>query len=1085
MGDIRRTASNRSFRRGSITGYAPSSARAPYGYNDDLLAPSDGINVHRLDSGMYDSLASSHMPPGLPPPAPALTVSVRSSRRRRMSVDSMHLGGAPAVASPPQISGTANELFSPHGKPFDSLPAFRNLKIRSMLKAVRCHLIAGRKFTDMEWEHQMRWCEVTKEMYGEDVTTKVNALLRLGFAPSVLRGLKEIIEGLEEAMEDPEHMQRGRVFSMGVTQVEKLLGLKAESAELLMTTRSMGGPRRIMENVSMGQSVLGETPRTEVTQADDEEGSRLKLGSRGKPVVTYSELLDNIIVFTPLSSDDDRLDLLFEMFDSGKGKDEEYIRSDDVLRMLQWVKKEADYSNTHAKCVDVVFQRVCEDYIKVMRIENELEDADQVVHPDDHIRNCIEKDGFHRFVLQQIFLSSETGHRVRFRKGDQVIAQNVRSQELNGRHGEVVGPDPRHRGQLIVSFPPPLEERHLHPTNLRFVPGSAPDRERLAKDTDWGLYLPLSLNIRPRADCEPHYPPSEGWRAVLDWLIGHLTLFFFITTIIVLFGIPLYFRYYKRVEIRRMFGAGAAISGACGWVLRWIAIVTIASGCHTTIRLFPKWMQPDPARLPWIHMVLAGIMCFFGLAHIAAASDVLHTITQQDPARVDSVLGTSWSESRTSISSADVVNTIPGATGISMCAVLVVMALCTCAERDSWIFYLGHKLYLALVVLFMIHPLAGWFEWKYGSIVWLSPAIALVLFDLILNWALRKPQVADEVVCLKGHRGTVIGVEFRVKRTKGMVQQQAGEYVEIQAPEVNRQWLPATITSAPELKDDTVHIQVVSRVRTEWLKTAEEKAQRQDGSISQVHIRGPFGLAASDVLKGPQAGGSGKLILAASSEGLFHLSAVLNDLSISLERPNDMARAKVSRLHPVISDFVQKQAQFEVLVVASCRSLEGNLRFQEAVLRCLRLNEHTTKEGTGGVEAAPGDEVMEPMIAIQIHLTHYASQGLGVEAWHRLSKLGANIKEGIKDERIASMIGKCVDYGTPDWETILRRCRYRWLGCKVDVLHWGDAADADHIARMCRDHSFDPHRPGLRPDDSTTFKFHHGRTPAAAQRREG
>eukprot|EP01064_Diplonema_japonicum_P038284 TRINITY_DN920_c6_g2_i2.p1 TRINITY_DN920_c6_g2~~TRINITY_DN920_c6_g2_i2.p1 ORF type:complete len:1162 (+),score=251.20 TRINITY_DN920_c6_g2_i2:134-3487(+) len=1031
-----------------------------------------------LTSARRSSIAASHAipilknlehlsaPPGLPPAPPEgleyaqgihTPVPISARQDERAQRDRAARVQMTAQQQTPQFTEGAAELFKPHGKRIDELPAWKNLKMKAMLTSARQVVRDG---YDLSYERTMRWTEVIHEPFSNELDAKVRALLKLGYPPSVLTGIRDEMQILDEAIAN-EDEHKGDKYSAAVTKFQQLLGLKGETTELLMTTRALDA-QRVMENTAAVQTFPDQ---------DEEGGMMMMTGSLGKPVVTFPELLDNILIFTPVTPVEDKLDLLVEMFDSGE-RDSEYMSMDDVFRMLTWIRKEADYSvNSRQDVVDIMYQRLIRDYQRALREDNWTHDCDEDTHPDEILLAQMKEQGLHRFILEQVLLSSERGGMVHFKPGTEVIVQNVKSKDLNGRTGKVVRKDPRQKGYIIVNFPQPIGEKHLKQTNLRSAPGA--EKVGDVSVDAWGMYANLSLNIRPRMESNPSSVPLEGWIMVTSWIQRNARALLFLLSILLIFGLTFYFRYFKKKDVRDVFGAGAAIAGSCGWVLKWILTVVMISGCAAVMRFLPARIRIRTADLPWVHLSLTALFVLFVIAHVSAAADFMQTITDNDADTVNNILGTSFTTGK-SISSMDVISTIPGITGVAMVGLLFLLGLGSCFARDSWLFYLAHKLYIPLVVLFVMHPMEGWLEWKFGALVWMSVPTVIVIAEFVLNLRNRTTFTAEEVVPIRSFRGNTAGVEFRVKRPEGgMVQQQAGEYVQVMVDAVDRQWQSAAVVTAPEIEDELVRLQVMAKTGTEWLKRAEDLVIMDRADVKGLKIRGPMGMAAADVIKPLSEGGDGKILLVASGEGLLHITAIMMDLCQSLSRPDDHVRRRVSRLHPVVEEFVKsKDKKLELHIVAVTKALEGHRRFLEAVLFCLDL--HNTMSG---VEIMEYDCSKTSKITLNIHVTGWAAQGSGVDCWKRMKKLGSSKRhEGKKDENNDALLTQNIKYGPPDWDGILNMARYRWVDCKVDVLHYGENSHADILASACCEHSYDPSRPHLRSSDKTQFFFHRGET---------
>lgn len=349
-----------------------------------------------------------------------------------------------------------------------------------------------------------------------------------------------------------------------------------------------------------------------------------------------------------------------------------------------------------------------------------------------------------------------------------------------------------------------------------------------------------------------------------------------------------------------------------------------------------------------------------------------------------------------------------------------------------------------------------------------------------------------------------------------MVQQQAGEYIEIHLPHVTYDWYCAVPTTGPEIESEEVWIQYSPLRMTPFLKTASYKVLTSDEKLLNVLVRGPFGMAACDVLRHPilppprsppdhargtQDGVSGKILLAADEQGLPHLAAVLNDLYSTLKKVNEHKRDDVSRLHPLFVDLLHTSAQRAlgsaperpklcVCIIAACRAADGYKRFMEVCMKLMLLmGEKKPQPGTADVTGAwsgrvvpvEGGEGMSISLQLRVHATCAASAGLAMASYKRLHQLGKVKGKGHYFARKQELLTQHVAYGPLDWNMVLRQLRYEWLNEQVDVLHWGQDP-MDELKRACAAHSHpDLRKVELRPQDRTIFRFHHGYTPNAIE----
>ena len=524
-------------------------------------------------------------------------------------------------------------IFQPHGKQLDELPAWNHLKVRTMLHSARQ---AQRVGVDIDYERRVRWAEVVGCPYGDDMDSKVTGLLKIGYPPSVISGLEKALLIIDEAVDNRTgegECYDGKTFAKVVRKMMKLLGVREETMVLLLTTRGTD-PRRIMENQDI--PTHPDVGDEDGLMHDDEEGAA---GSNGKAVVTFSGLLDNLLIFTPVSGPEDKLDLLIEMYDSGS-RAEDYISMEDVQRMLTWLVKEADYSlMAHLDIAEFVMQRLVRDYIRALRETDWNEEPDIETHPDEILLAQITEEGLQRFVLEQILLSAERGGKVRFKPDQRVIIQGVKSKDMNGCEGKISKKDPKHRGHFLVQLPN-FGEKRIKQTNLRNAPGV----EKIG-DIDpekWGLYLPLCLNIRPRSDIDIDAPSTYAWKRVQAWVMRNFLPIVFLTGLVLTFGFSMYFRYYERDDVQKLFGAAGAIGGATAWCIRLIVVLVMISGCQAVLRKVPNRFRivADAAKYSWIHILMAGSFILMTMCHVGAEAEIFNIIKSKTAAEVNSVLGT-------------------------------------------------------------------------------------------------------------------------------------------------------------------------------------------------------------------------------------------------------------------------------------------------------------------------------------------------------------------------------------------------------------------------------------------------------------
>ena len=330
----------------------------------------------------------------------------------------------------------ASLLFHPHDKNLEHLPAYKNMKIRSMLRGAKNDRLKNMIGTNLDLEKHRRWASTAKMPFSTEEDAKIKALLRFGYPPSVLRGLFIMMESIEESIEGLGDGQKGDVFSEAVTTMKELVGIKTETAELLLTTRATDGARVMMNDEEEEADKDYSQPEAK------EEGEEVMMtGSMSRPVVDFELLLEHLLTFTPVTPAEDKVELLLDMFSSGD-KAAEYISMEDTLRMLTWIRKEADYSAFgNQDRVDIMYQRVLRDYKRALREDNWTDDVAE--QPDEVLLEQMSHHGLHRYVLMEVFLSSCRGGRIHFRRGDKVICQNVRSTELNGQTGTIIRKDPR------------------------------------------------------------------------------------------------------------------------------------------------------------------------------------------------------------------------------------------------------------------------------------------------------------------------------------------------------------------------------------------------------------------------------------------------------------------------------------------------------------------------------------------------------------------------------------------------------------------------------------------------------------------
>ena len=555
------------------------------------------------------------------------------------------------------------------------------------------------------------------------------------------------------------------------------------------------------------------------------------------------------------------------------------------------------------------------------------------------------------------------------------------------------------------------------------------------------------------------------------WIKKYFVTSCFVISLAVIGGVAFFDRFSNRKDIREIFGGMGGVSITSAWLIKWCMGLIMLSGCSNLIGLIPFKIADGfgggTSRAYW-HTALSGIVFLMILVHVVAASFVMKKVTDTNPVLINEAIGTDFNIAKP-IGGGDIIVTLPVLTGIVMFVIVMVMVLSTFFNRESWLWIIGHLLYVPLVVLCMVHPLKGWFEEKYGGVIFFSFFWLVVLLEWLYRACNSTTFHAEEVAIVKSHRGSASGVEYRVRRPEGskMAQQQAGQYVEVLCSAIGRQWQPGAVVTAPEIEDETVRIQVTTKlVDCEWTKIAEEMVLCDNEQIKDIRIRGPYGLEISDALTPvpgvltPDATGSGKIVLIGIDQGVHNITAVMNDFNLSLSRPDDAVRRNVSQLHRYVEQFHNRvgEDQLEIHVIAVCKALQGYRRFHEAMLRFL------TQESE-----------IHFKITVDVYLTQWACQGTGVECWKRLKKLGSENKhEGKRDEYHDILIEDSIHYGTPDWDMELLSLRYRWLGKTVDVVCYAEPEVNQVIGSYCHSHSYDPSREDLRPGDQTLFSFSRG-----------
>ena len=669
-----------------------------------------------------------------------------------------------------------------------------------------------------------------------------------------------------------------------------------------------------------------------------------------------------------------------------------------------------------------------------------------------------------------------------------------------------------HRGYMIVRFPEPLGEKHLKRTSLRTAPvclsahrhhlaSSLPhhlhpsppnhpqgvEQEGDVSEEAWGMYANLCLNIRPKIETDPAEVPEFGIRLVcpllsfsfwqntqkhppkkqlLGWAKRYFVVLLFIMSVILLGGLVFFLRFIERTAIRNTFGGSLGVCITSGMYINWFFGLAMVAGCHNVLSRIPFRLQEtyggQTSRSYW-HLALGVLVLLTTIAHIVASADVLKTMTDRSAAEINAVLGTSLGTAgEEKISKTEILKTYPVITGCIMFFLLLVIMFTTLLTQHSLLFKVGHFMYVPLLALFMVHGLEGWFEWEYLTIVFLAPFILVVFAEFALRYKASTTFIADEVHTVKSHRGNACGVEFRVRRPEGgkMARQQAGQYVEVKVPSIDGTWQPGAVLTAPEIEDETVRIQVTcSKVGNEWTKNADEMVLMSSESIKKICVKGPYGLKASEAIVPLDEGGAGRILLIGEYEGVHNVTAVMNDLNLSLTRPDDAVRRNVSKLHRYVESFAGREnAKLEIHIIAVVKALEGHRRFIEALLHLLKQESEISCE-----------------ITVDIFVSQYASQGTGVECWKRMKKLGSERRhDGKRDEHHDLLIEESIQYGVPEWDQEFLNLRYRWLGKHVDVLHWGDRSAGDAAQRFCHQHSYDPSRTDLRTDDQTVFSFNRG-----------
>ncbi|CAN8075975.1 unnamed protein product [Agarophyton chilense] len=211
-------------------------------------------------------------------------------------------------------------------------------------------------------------------------------------------------------------------------------------------------------------------------------------------------------------------------------------------------------------------------------------------------------------------------------------------------------------------------------------------------------------------------------------------------------------------------------------------------------------------------------------------------------------------------------------TGSILTVVFLSMVIYTRPSVRKNNFQLFYRVHIVGAVLF--YPLLiihGMYRNRPETYKYIVPALIVYLFDRVLrrlNACTTRLRLSSTNSLFKDE--TVL--ELRLPKPFSY---QAGQYVELQVPSINREWHPFTIASAPYEQTLALYIKNLGDWTAELHEHFSRRMEGDDDSLLDVRVRGPYGAPAQHVQGYDRvvliSGGIGSTPFAAICKQLHHL----------------------------------------------------------------------------------------------------------------------------------------------------------------------------------------------------------------------
>lgn len=305
------------------------------------------------------------------------------------------------------------------------------------------------------------------------------------------------------------------------------------------------------------------------------------------------------------------------------------------------------------------------------------------------------------------------------------------------------------------------------------------------------------------------------------------------------YGIPLARASAASIKVN----AGFILLTVCRNILSWLRTTIVGTyvDFDQNIRLH-KWLAYAIGVMATVH-VTAHFNNFYNIAYIA---DPL-TLVQIGVLKPGAVPNTPYQA---------LISTLPGATGMIITAVMVIMyipAFSTARRPMFEVFWFTHHLFLIFYLVNFFHGAAGLLE---VPTFWVFTIIPFLLY--LVERGIRIYRGSKKNILLQAiqHESRVIELRF----LKTGIKYQAGQYLFLQCSYLTAfEWHPFSISSSPEDDYVSVHIRIVGDWTGDLYKmlnpnkvksgVIQENIVYSPNGDSIFLIDGPFGTAAEDVWK--------------------------------------------------------------------------------------------------------------------------------------------------------------------------------------------------------------------------------------------